>query len=94
MGLIPGPKEPKLTINSFLGPLVTELQEAWINGIKVKSPDGAQVNLRVAISCVACDISATRKVCGFLGHRSTLACNKCLKHFQQMRDVGVNWTNF
>ena len=29
IGLIPGPTEPKLTIDSFLKPLVDELMEFW-----------------------------------------------------------------
>lgn len=33
VGIIPGPDEPSLTINSFLQPLVTELNELWVSGI-------------------------------------------------------------
>ena len=29
IGIIPGPKEPKLTMNSFIGPLVNELNSAY-----------------------------------------------------------------
>ena len=29
VGIIPGPTEPKLTMNSFLRPLVTDLQKFW-----------------------------------------------------------------
>ena len=29
IGVIPGPKEPKYNINSYLTPLVVELKEAW-----------------------------------------------------------------
>lgn len=31
--------------------------------------------------CVACDIPACRKVCGFLGHSAELGCSKCMKKF-------------
>lgn len=31
--------------------------------------------------CVGCDIPATRKLCGFLGHSATLGCSKCFKKF-------------
>lgn len=34
-GIIPGPKEPEKTMNSYLMPLVHELQEAWEHGITV-----------------------------------------------------------
>ena len=35
----------------------------------------------LALTCVTCDIPASRKVCDFLGHNASLACNKCLKKF-------------
>ena len=57
-----------------------ELQEAWDSGFSVKSSQQALVAVRLALSCVACDIPASRKVCGFLGHTATLGCNKCLKN--------------
>ena len=31
--------------------------------------------------CVACDIPAGRKICGFLGHNARLGCSRCLKEF-------------
>ena len=31
--------------------------------------------------CVACDIPASRKVCGFVGHQALQGCSKCLKAF-------------
>ena len=30
---------------------------------------------------MSCDISASRKVVGFLGHNATKGCNKCYKNF-------------
>lgn len=82
VGLIPGPKEPKMNINSYLSPLVEELKAAWETGFQVSSPHrNVSVTIRLALSCVACDIPATRKVCGFLGHNASLGCNKCLKRF-------------
>lgn len=30
---------------------------------------------------MTCDIPASRKTCGFLGHNARLGCNKCLKEF-------------
>ena len=94
VGLIPGPHEPKYTINSFLTPLVQELEEAWTTGIAVKCPNGVETVVRLALSCVACDIPAAKKVLGFLGIRSILACNKCLKRFVQIRHDGEIWTNY
>lgn len=31
--------------------------------------------------CVGCDVPATRKLCGFLGHTANLGCSKCYKEF-------------
>ena len=83
IGLLPGPREPKHDINAFLEPLVQELLVFW-NGIGVEVcarsfPEN--VSVRCALLCVACDIPASRKVCGFLGHAAILGCSKCLKKF-------------
>ena len=81
VGIIPGPSEPSCNINSYLTLLVLELQEAWNTGLTVLSPHGIPITIKLALSCVACDIPASRKVSGFLGHNATLGCNKCLKKF-------------
>ena len=81
VGLIPGPHEPRHDINTFLDPFVSDLQKFW---------DGVELNvgslkcrrlLRCALLCVACDIPAGRKVCGFLGHNARLGCSRCFKRF-------------
>ena len=38
--------------------------------------------IRGALLCVACDLPAGRKTCGFLGHSANLGCSKCLKVFK------------
>lgn len=81
VGIIPGPREPNLNINSYLTPLVLELEDAWREGFNVISPEGVTITVRLALSCVSCDIPASRKVCGFLGHNASLGCNKCFKKF-------------
>ena len=92
VGIIPGPSEPHLT------PLITELLTAWNVGfpLNVPHPTGQdmQTVIRVALTCVACDIPASRRVCGFLGHRATLGCNKCLKEFKCMQENNSSWTNY
>lgn len=85
VGVIPGPKEPKLDINSYLSPLVHELLQFY-NGVVLPctSPDGRQlrsVMIRLALTCVVCDLPATRKVCGFLSYCALHGCSKCLKEF-------------
>ena len=77
--------------------LKDELLTAWTDGIPVhiSKPEPAKsLIVRVALTCVACDIPATRKVCGFLGHRASLACNKCYKVFKQIHEDNSMWTNF
>ena len=68
VGIMPGPKEASHNINSYLGPLVQELEQAWNEGFTVLSPHRIPVKVRLALSCVACDIPASPKVSGFLGH--------------------------
>ena len=82
VGVIPGPSEPKLNINTYLSPLVDELLTLWDEGVKLR--DGSQRLLetfKACLLCVACDLPASRKVCGFTGHNSARGCNKCTKTF-------------
>ena len=83
VGIIPGPSEPKLNINTYLSPLVDELVILWNDGIKLRHDGSAFVaeTFRACLLCVACDIPASRKVCGFTGHNSSHGCNKCTKVF-------------
>ena len=82
-GVIPGPSEPTGDINTFLRPLVAELTDFWI-GITMKVNEMSVINeksVRCALLCVACDLPAGRKVCGFLSHNAAKGCSKCLKVF-------------
>ena len=89
-GLIPGPNEPPLNINSYLEPLVEELKVLWSEGMVINMPDnpGQQVHLKAGLLCVACDIPAARKICGFLGHMAKLGCSKCTKEFHINCETG------
>ncbi len=64
LGVIPGPSEPPLNINSYLAPIVSELKTLW-DGVLFHVP-GDKL-FRGALIGVACDLPACRKVCGFLG---------------------------
>lgn len=83
--LIPGPKEPPITINQFLAPLVGELLK-FLDGIKLNVHAKGEKMVRCALLCVAWDIPACRKVNGFLSHKAVLGCSKCLKAFIRKRD--------
>ena len=61
VGVIPGPHEPKLNINSFLEPFTREMLEFW-DGIVMDTAQNMKVLVRAALLCVACDIPAARKV--------------------------------
>ena len=48
LGVIPGPNEPKLHINTFLLPVVNELQKLWI----LNSSNNMKVLVRAALLCI------------------------------------------
>ena len=74
--------------------MVEDLLKAWYNGITIPTPSGSTVTVRLALTCVSCDLPASRKVCGFLGHTAALGCNKCFKKFN-VRSVGdVDYSGF
>ena len=47
VGIIPGPHEPSCTVNSYLTPLVQELQEAWTAGLRVTTPYGIFLSVNI-----------------------------------------------
>lgn len=71
------------SMNSFLEPLVNEMKIAWDNGFWMTSFNSKKkANIfKFAFLCVGCDIPATRKLCGFLGHNAKFGCSKCFKEF-------------
>ena len=81
VGLIPGPHEPRHDLNTFLEPLVEDLLKLW-RGVELNvSGMSCKKQIRCALLCVACDLPAGRKVCGFLGHNAHLGCSRCYKRF-------------
>ena len=81
VGIIPGPSEPKKgMLNSYLRPLVKELNALWTDGCSVKH-NSVSVTLHAALIATVCDIPATQKLGGFLGHNSHYPCWKCSKYF-------------
>ena len=65
-------------INTYLDPLVEELKQLWKPGVSMVCSNGRST---AAVLCVACDVPAARKVCGFLGHTAKKGCSKCVKEF-------------
>ena len=80
VGILPGPNEPKGTINSYLEPLVNDLLEFW-NGVSLYVKGIGEKTVRCALLCVSCDSPAGRKACGFLSHSAHFGCTKCKKVF-------------
>ena len=78
--VIPGPREPKKTMNSYLKPLIRDLKHLW-DGVHMSNSSGRSVMVRAALLCLACDIPASRKVSGFMSHSAFHACSRCLKEF-------------
>ena len=71
-GIIPGPKEPSLNVNTFLGPIVDGLHAGW-NGVLLKDNGSFGKSLyKYALISLSSDIPATRKCCGFLGFAANL----------------------
>ena len=95
VGILPGPSEPRRDINSYMEPLVEELEDLW-KGVRLCVNSRvilSQIIVRCALLCVACDLPARRKLCGFLCHYAKLHCSKCLKQFPGV--VGsVNYSGF
>ena len=91
-GIIPGPSEPHLgEMNSYLRPLVKELNSLWLDGFSMHHK-GKNVVIHAALLATVCDVPATAKLGGFLSHASKHACWKCSKIFPY--DSILNRVNF
>ena len=67
-------------MNSYLRPLIKELNSLWTEGFTM-SHGGNTVVLCAALIASVCDIPATAKLGGFISHTSKNACWKCSKKF-------------
>ena len=84
VGVIPGPKEPKQTLNPLIAPFVEELlcaYDGWQLPISDSNIGETTVCIRACLASIVCDIPTMRKICGFLSHAAKLGCSKCLKQF-------------
>ena len=68
--LIPGPNEPS-NMNPFLSPLVEDHKRLF-EGVYVTDPLNRPhlVKILAFLACIICDLSATRKLCGFSNFNS------------------------
>ena len=81
VGIIPGPSEPGChEINSFLRPLVKELNMLWNEGFSIRH-NGNSIVKHATLLATVCDVPTTAKLGGFLSYASKHACWKCTKIF-------------
>ena len=80
VGILPGPSEPS-DINSFLDPLVNELNAFWQGKELHVHGETSKKVIRCALLCASCDLPAGRKLCGFLSYNAHYGCSRCLKFF-------------
>ena len=80
-GIIPEmAKEPK-SLNTFLEPIVDELEALW-KGVKLStSHSSIPLKCRGALILTSADLPAVRKLCRFKGHSAHLGCSKCFNFF-------------
>ncbi|XP_077866348.1 uncharacterized protein LOC144354095 [Saccoglossus kowalevskii] len=84
VGLLPGPREPSLNVNSYITPLVEELNTLWTDGLTCDYTESGKTyndTFHAALLSVVSDVPATRKLCGFVGHMARKGCSKCEKEF-------------
>ena len=83
IGIIPGPCEPAISINSYLSPLVSDLLDLW-KGVQLRLP-GTDVTarFRCALLGVACDLPVGCKTCGFLSYSANFGCSRCFEKFSR-----------
>ena len=65
-------------------PLVEELEDLWEGvslSVNSRVCPSSIIMVQCALLCVACDLPAGRKLCGFLSHSAKCSCSKCLKLF-------------
>ncbi|CAC5395776.1 unnamed protein product [Mytilus coruscus] len=70
LGIIPDmKKEP--SVQTFIGPLIDELKVGWKEGFLLTSyqEKNKETIFKIALMCVGCDIPATRKLLGDVGHK-------------------------
>ena len=66
IGIIPGPHEPSCDMNSYITPLVDELNLLWHGKEMTVYGFSSKQIVRCALLSAACDLPAGRKLCGFL----------------------------
>lgn len=69
-------------MNSYLRPLVKELNALWTDGVQVSHKEIESCNVFAALIATMCDIPPMKKLMEFTGHNSSHCCWKCKKVFR------------
>ena len=81
VGIIPGPCEPSLHMNSILGPLVNDLLKLW-RGVEMNTCEGLKKFKQCY--CAHHVICQQQEFEWFLGHWAQKGCSRCLKSFDTL----------
>lgn len=85
--ILPGPSEPKHDVNPYIEPLIDELCEMWTGvTMQVHTVSSSEL-VRCALLCVACNLPAQRKLCGFLGYSAKLVHLFCVCEHVLLRSL-------
>ena len=79
-GVIPGPKEPPLTtLNHYLEPLIDDLVDFWLTGVKFSRTFNCSAGRRIrcALLALVCDLPGARKTAGFASSAHEHFCSVC-----------------
>lgn len=71
--------------------MIEELNEMFFDGFSVLTPHNINIKMQLAISCVMCDIPATRKLCGFSAITPILAVTNVTRTLVLMIVILVYW---
>lgn len=94
IGIIPALQKEPESLNSFLEPLISDLNMLW-KGVRLRTNQNSNGTVvRCALLCAAADIPAARKLCGFLGHSAAYGCSKCMKKFPGGFSEKTNYSGF
>ena len=85
IGLIPGPSEPGDHINTYLTPVVNDLNQLYTR-IQIRTLSSEIVSSRSLLLPVLVDVPASRKLSQYKSHKADLPCDKCM--FRVIREKG------
>lgn len=89
VGIIPGPKEPRLNqVNHFLKPLTDDLKTLWNPGVWISKTRNYPMGrvIHAALGAIVADLPAMKKVAGFTSYTHNYFCHYCKLTSDQLDD--------